>query len=283
MKIGKYELNVIETGSFGLDGGAMFGIIPKPLWSKFNPADDLNRVTLNARNLLLVNGKRKIMIDTGIGSDWDEKFEKIYRLDQTENTLNNSFIKLGIKPDEITDVLLTHLHFDHTGGSTVLKDGNWIPAFPNAKYYVQKKHFEWAMNPTDRDRGSFIQNRFMPLHKEGLLHFVEGDVSFDDEIDFLTINGHTSFQQMIKIYDSSNTILYCGDLFPFTSHIPIPYVMGYDLQPLVTVQEKRKILPQAVEENWNLFFEHDPEVVMATVAESNKGFSIDEVYTEMIK
>ena len=283
MKIGKYELHVIETGSFGLDGGAMFGIIPKPLWSKFNPADELNRVTLNARNLLLVNGSRKIMIDTGIGSGWDEKFEKIYRLDQSQNTLMKSFDKLGIKPDEITDVLLTHLHFDHTGGSTILKDGKWIPAFPNAKYYVQKKHFEWAMNPTDRDRGSFIQNRFMPLHEEGLLQFVDGDVSFDDEIDFITINGHTSFQQMVKIHDSSNTVLYCGDLFPFTSHIPIPYVMGYDLQPIVTVQEKKKILPVAVEENWKLFIEHDPEVIMATVAESNKGFSIDEVYTEMIK
>ena len=282
MKIGKYELHVIETGLFALDGGAMFGIIPKPLWGKSNPADDLNRVTLSARNLLLVNGSRKILIDTGIGTDWDEKFVKIYRLDQSVYTLQKSFDKLGIKPEEITDVLITHLHFDHTGGSTILKDGNWIPAFPNAKYYIQKKHFEWAMNPTDRDRGSFIQNRFIPLHKEGLLNFVDGDVAFDDEIDFLTINGHTSFQQMIKIHDSSNTILYCGDLFPFTSHIPMPYVMGYDLQPLITVQEKKKFLPKAVEGNWKLFFEHDPEVIMATVAESNKGFSIDQVFTEMI-
>ncbi|MCX6175638.1 MAG: MBL fold metallo-hydrolase [Ignavibacteriales bacterium] len=282
MKIGKYELKVIETGVFGLDGGAMFGIIPKPLWSKFNPADEQNRVTLHARNLLLLSDSRKILIDTGIGSDWDEKFIRNYRLDQTENTMSHSLNKLGIKPDEITDVLLTHLHFDHTGGSTYLKDGNWIPTFPNAKYYVQKKHFEWAINPTDRDRGSFIQNRFMPLHNEALLNFIDGEVQFDDEIEFLTINGHTSFQQMIKVHDSSNTVLFCGDLFPFTSHIPIPYVMGYDLQPLVTVQEKKKILPIAIEQNWKLFFEHDPEVIMATVAESQRGFSIDQVFTEMI-
>jgi len=282
MKIGKYELKVIETGVFGLDGGAMFGIIPKPLWSKFNPADEQNRVTLHARNLLLLSDLRKILIDTGIGSDWDEKFIRNYRLDQSENTLSNSFNKHGIKPDEITDVLLTHLHFDHTGGSTYLKDGKWVPTFPNAKYYVQKKHFEWALNPTEKDRGSFIQNRFMPLHNEGLLNFIEGDVSFDDEIEFITINGHTSFQQMIKVHDSSNTILYCGDLFPFTSHIPIPYVMGYDLQPLVTIQEKKKILPIAVEQNWKLFFEHDSEVIMATVAESQGKFSIDKVFTEMI-
>ena len=282
MKIGKYELKVIETGVFGLDGGAMFGIIPKPLWSKFNPADDQNRVSLHARNLLLVSDSRKILIDTGIGSDWDEKFKQIYRLDQSKLTLSDSLNKLKIKPEDITDVLLTHLHFDHTGGSTYLKDGNWIPTFPNAKYYVQKKHFEWALNPTERDRGSFIQNRFMPLHNEGLLNFIDGDVSFDDEVEFLTINGHTSFQQMIKVHDSSNTVLFCGDLFPFTSHIPIPYVMGYDLQPLVTVQEKKKILPIAIEQNWKLFFEHDPEVIMATVAESQRGFSIDQVFTEMI-
>ncbi|MBI5730317.1 MAG: MBL fold metallo-hydrolase [Ignavibacteriales bacterium] len=282
MKIGKYELKVIETGVFGLDGGAMFGIIPKPLWSKFNPPDDQNRVSLHARNLLLVSNSRKILIDTGIGSDWDEKFKQIYRLDQSELTLSDSLNKLKIKPEDITDVLLTHLHFDHTGGSTYLKDGNWIPTFPNAKYYVQKKHFEWALNPTDRDRGSFIQNRFMPLHNEGLLNFTEGEVQFDDEIEFLTINGHTSFQQMIKVHDSSNTVLFCGDLFPFTSHIPIPYVMGYDLQPLITVQEKKKILPIAIEQNWKLFFEHDPEVIMATVAESQRGFSIDQVFTEMI-
>ena len=282
MKIGKYELYAIETGSFGLDGGAMFGIIPKPLWSKLNPADELNRVTLNARNLLLVSESRKILIDSGIGGNWDDKFARIYRLDLSVNTSQKSLDKLGIKPEEITDVLLTHLHFDHTGGSTTLNEGKWVPTYPNAKYYVQKKHFDWALNPSDRDRGSFIQNRFMPLHKEGLLYFIDGEVPFDDEIDFLLINGHTFFHQMIKIQDSSNTVLYCGDLFPFTSHIPIPYVMGYDLQPLITVQEKKKILPQAIEENWKLFFEHDPEVIMATVSQSNKGFYIDQVYTGMI-
>lgn len=282
MKIGKYELLALETGKFKLDGGAMFGIIPKPLWSKFNPADELNRVDLNARCLLLKSDSRKILIDSGIGTNWDEKFIQIYNLDQTENTLVKSLEKVGLTPADITDVLITHLHFDHTGGSTILKDGKWIPAFPNAKYFTQKKHFEWAMNPTDRDRGSFIQNRFIPLHEEGVLHFVDGDVEFDDEIEFFTIFGHTISQQMVKVHDSSNTVLYCGDLFPFISHIPIPYVMGYDLQPLITVQEKKKFLPMAIEGNWKLFFEHDPEVLMATVTQGQRGFAIDEVYTEMI-
>ncbi len=282
MKIGKYNLYAVETGRFGLDGGAMFGIIPKPLWSKLNPADDLNRVSLNARNLLLVSDSRKILIDTGIGNFWDEKFTKIYRLDQSRFASFSSLDKLGITPDQITDVLLTHLHFDHTGGSTILKDDKWIPAFPNAKYYVQKKHFEWAINPTERDRGSFIQNRFMPLYHEGLLNFIDGDALFDDEISFITVHGHTSFQQLIKVQDASSAILYCGDLFPFTSHIPLPYVMGYDLQPVVTVQEKKKILPRAVEENWKLFFEHDPEVILATVTETGSGFTVKDIYTELI-
>ncbi len=281
MKIGKYELFAAETGVFGLDGGAMFGIIPKPLWSKTNPADDQNRVTLHARNLLLVSGSRKILIDTGIGNNWDEKFSQIYRLDQNEFTLSKSLEKLNVTPAEITDVILTHLHFDHTGGSTMLIDGKWIPSFPNAKYHVQKKHFDWAMNPIEKDRASFIQPRFLPLKEEGLLNFIEGDKQLDDEIEVITINGHTIFQQMVKISDSSNTVLYCGDLFPFASHIPIPYVMGYDLQPMITIQEKKKILPAAIEQNWKLFFEHDPEVIMATVAESQRGFSIDKVFIEM--
>lgn len=282
MKIGKYTLHAVETGVFALDGGAMFGIIPKILWNKTNPADDQNRVTLHARNLLLVSDSRKILIDTGIGENWDEKFSKIYRLDQHEFTLFNSLSKLGVHPWEITDVLLTHLHFDHTGGSTTFKDGKWIPTFPNAKYYVQKKHFEWAVNPIEKDRASFIQERFMPLQKEGLLNLVDGGTQFDDEINLVTINGHTIFQQIIKVHDSLNTVLYCGDLFPFASHIPIPYVMGYDLQPMITIEEKKKILPVAINENWKLFFEHDPEVIMATVAESQRGFAIDEVFTEMI-
>ena len=227
MKIGKYEIHPIETGAFALDGGAMFGIIPKPLWSKFNPADELNRVSLHARNLLLISDSRKILVDTGIGGDWDEKFSRIYRLDTSVNTARSMFTKLGIKPEDITDVLLTHLHFDHTGGSTKLVDGKWMPVYPNAKYYIQKKHFEWALNPSDRDRGSFIQNRFMPLHQEGLLHFTDGDGPFDDEIELMIVNGHTFYHQMIRIHDSSNTILYCGDLFPFISHIPLPSLTSF--------------------------------------------------------
>lgn len=276
MQIGKYTLKTIHSGFIGLDGGAMFGIIPKPLWEKTNPADELNRVTLSTRSLLLASEDKKILIDTGMGSKWDEKSKKIYRIDPKLD-IEFALLQNEINPNEITDVLLTHLHFDHTGGSTKLENGKIIPAFPNAKYFVQKKNFEWAMNPSDRDKGSYIKENFEPLVKEGVLNLIDGEINFDENISFRIINGHTFAQQMIKISDSSNTILYCADLMPFVSHIRIPYVMGYDLQPMVTVQEKQKYLQLAANENWYLFFGHDPQFAAATVKHSEKGIVQDQV------
>lgn len=279
MKIGKYKLHVVETGSFGLDGGAMFGIIPKPLWQNSNPPDEMNRVTLFARTLLLESESKKILIDTGIGEDWDEKFKRIYNVDYTFS-LNKSLNNIGIKPEAITDVLLTHLHFDHTGGSTKLENDKWIPTFSNAKYHVQKKHYEWALDPSERDKGSFIKERFVPLAEEGVLNLLNTK-EYDDDIELIEINGHTFSQQMIKISDSNKTVLYCGDLFPFSSHIPMPYVMGYDLQPVITVKEKKEILPKAFEEEWLLFFEHDPFHVAATIKKAEKGFTANQKYIEL--
>jgi glyoxylase-like metal-dependent hydrolase (beta-lactamase superfamily II) len=280
MHIGKYKLSVVNTGFFRLDGGAMFGVIPKNLWQKSNPPDDQNRIKLATRNLLLENGKKKILVDTGMGNKWDDKAKKIYDIDQQRNSIETSLQGLNLKPEDITDVILTHLHFDHTGGSTKHENGKIVPAFPNAKYFVHKKNYEWAMNPSERDKGSYIKENFAPLYEEGVLNLIS-DESFDDEIDFIVVNGHTFGQQLLKIYDSENTILYCGDLFPTTSHVPLPYVMGYDLQPLITVMEKKKILPVAVEENWKLFFEHDPETVFASVINSDKGFKISEKYDKL--
>ncbi|MEJ5352417.1 MAG: MBL fold metallo-hydrolase [Melioribacteraceae bacterium] len=281
MKIGKYELHAIETSKFALDGGAMFGIIPKPLWQNTNPPDELNRVELNARCLLLKSDNKKILIDTGIGYNWDEKFTRIYNLDYSNYDLLKSLKKIGIEPDEITDVIFTHLHFDHAGGSTKLENGEWIPSFPNAKYFVQKKHFEWAVNPSERDRASFVSNRFMPLHESGMLHLIDGERFLDDEIELIISNGHTFSQQLIKISDSNTTLLFVGDLFPFTSHIPLPYITGYDLQPLITLKEKKEILNQAFEQNWILFFEHDPFTLAATITKNEKGFVIKDKFTEL--
>jgi len=258
MQIGKYKLTAIETGTFALDGGAMFGIIPKALWERSNPADEKNRITLGGRCLLLQSEKRNILIDTGIGNGWDEKFSKIYSLDFSNSFLAQSLKKRGLEREDITDVILTHLHFDHTGGAVLFNNGKPEPAFPNAEYYIQQKHFDWAKNPSFKDSGSFITNRFLPLAEEGVLKFTDEDYKLDDEISIIVSNGHTFSQQLVKISDGNNTLLYCGDLFPTSSHIPLPYVMGYDLQPVKTIEEKLSILPKAVDEDWLLFFEHDP-------------------------
>jgi glyoxylase-like metal-dependent hydrolase (beta-lactamase superfamily II) len=278
MKIGKYNLRIINSGFFGLDGGAMFGIIPKVLWQKTNPPDDANRIKLATRHLLLESTNKKIIIDVGMGTKWNEKLKKIYAVDE-----NLSMVKalndVGLKYEDITDVILTHLHFDHAGASTTSLDGKFIPTFPNAKYHVQKEQFEWAKNPTEKDRGSFIKDDFVPLAKEGVLNFINGYEQFDDEVEFIVTNGHTFGQQLVKISDSSNTILQCADLVPTISHIPVPYLMGYDVQPLITVREKNEILPVAVEENWKLFFGHDPEIAFATVKQTDKGVRAAERFT----
>jgi glyoxylase-like metal-dependent hydrolase (beta-lactamase superfamily II) len=278
MKIGKYSVHIIESGYFGLDGGAMFGIVPKPLWEKTNPPDKENRIKLATRNLLFVSDSKKILVDTGMGDKWNDKNKEIYAIDQESFSLERSLSKLNLQPGDITDVILTHLHFDHTGGSTILNNDNLEPAFPNATYYVQKENYQWAVNPSERDKGSYIKDNFVPLIEAGVLMEIEGEKQFDDEIDFIIVNGHTFGQQLLKLSDSSNIFLYCCDLFPTTSHIPLPYVMGYDLQPLVTVEEKKKILKTALDEEWKLFFEHDPETVYATLSATERGVKIKEKF-----
>ncbi|HAB51956.1 MAG: MBL fold metallo-hydrolase [Ignavibacteria bacterium RIFOXYB2_FULL_35_12] len=280
MKIGKYQIHITNSGYFYLDGGAMFGIIPKPLWEKTNPADEVNRIKLATRNLLLVSDDKKILIDTGMGNKWSKKSADIYRIEQDEFSLRTTMVKFSIKPENITDVLLTHLHFDHTGGSTEIIDGKPTPAFKNAKYHVSEKNFNWAMNPSKRDKGSYIKDNFLPLFENGVLFLIK-DKIFDDGIELIEVNGHTFGMQLIKISDSSNTILFCADLFPTSSHIPLPYVMGYDLQPLITVEEKKQILLKAVEENWILCFEHDPFYAFATVEKTETGYRAKEKLNEL--
>ncbi|HDZ58885.1 MAG TPA: MBL fold metallo-hydrolase [Ignavibacteriales bacterium] len=277
MKIGKYNLSIITSGYFGLDGGAMFGIIPKPLWQRTNPSDEANRIKLSTRHLILESDNRKIIVDTGMGNKWDEKFKKIYAVDE-DNSLETALNKIGLNAEDITDVILTHLHFDHTGGSTVLIDGKLVPAFPNAKYHVQKKNYDWGINPSGRDRGSFIKDNFVPLFEAGVIEFTNDNQQLDDEIEVIETNGHTFGQQLVKISDSSNTILFCADLIPLISHIPLPYIMSYDLQPLVTLKEKEEILQKAAVEKWELFFGNDPEIAIATVKQTDKGVREDKRY-----
>ena len=279
-KIGKYRVNEVKTGTFALDGGAMFGIIPKPLWEKTSPSDDKNRIQLGSRCLLLQSENKKILVETGIGSGWDEKFNKIYKIDQTENDLFKSLKELNVEPSEITDVLITHFHFDHVGGAVVFEKEKPVPAFPNATYHIQKRHFEYAKNSSAKDKGSFILDRFIPLAEAGVLNLLTQN-QIDDEIELLTVNGHTIAQQLIKLSDGNETYLFSGDLIPFYSQIPIVYLMSFDIQPLITVEEKQKYLQQAVEEEWKLILGHDPNIAMATVQKTDKGFTHKELFESL--
>lgn len=272
MKIGPYELFPIETGRFALDGGAMFGIIPRPLWQSACPPDDRNRIRLAARPLLLVGDGKKILIDTGNGSKFTDKQRDIYGLDTSGSELNRSLGQIGISREDITDVILTHLHFDHAGGSTIKEGEKLVPAFPNATYHVQRAHWEISRRPTEKDRASFMPDDFMPLMNEGVLKFVDGPEQLFPNIDVVVMNGHTAAQQLPRISDGSTTLLYSCDLFPTTAHIPLPYIMAYDLRPLTTLEEKKTLLRQAVDEDWILFFEHDPRTVAGKVAATAKGY-----------
>ena len=250
MQIGDYKLHSVQTGLFKLDGGAMFGVVPKNLWQRTNPADEQNRIEMCTRALLLDNGKRKILTDTGIGYKLSDKINKIYDVDYSEYTLEKSLASLNLKREDITDVILTHLHFDHTGGSTYYDEEQRLKlSFPNAVYHVQKKQYEWALNPTDRDKASFFPENYKPLEDNKVLIFTEGETKFDEIITLLPVNGHTSNMQMIKVSDGDNTLLYTADLIPTAGHIPAPFIMGYDLFPLTTLDEKKKYLKEIADNN----------------------------------
>ncbi len=273
MKIGDYTLFPVETGRFRLDGGAMFGIIPKPLWSRTNPPDERNRITLAARALLIVGAGKVILVDDGNGTKFTEKQRDIYQLESIPGDLDASLRALGYSRESVTDVLLTHLHFDHAGGSTHRVNGELVPSFPNARYHVQRAHWEQAIHPTEKDRGSFMPDDFMPLKDHGVLELLDGEGEYLPGISLVLVNGHTAAQQLPKISDGKTTLLYSCDLFPTTSHIPLPYIMAYDLRPLTTLEEKKKLLATAVDERWILFFEHDPVTVAGTVTRNEKGYS----------
>jgi glyoxylase-like metal-dependent hydrolase (beta-lactamase superfamily II) len=276
MKIGEYEIHSVETGNFSLDGGAMFGVVPWVFWSKLNPPDERQRIKLAARCWLVRGHGRTILVDDGNGTKWNEKLKDIYRLDNSSGDLISSLKRLGYGTEDITDVILTHLHFDHAGGSTTVVNGEIIPTFPHARYYVQKKQWELSQSPSDKDRGSFMRDDFAPLMDHGVLELVDGEFEIFPGIELLVCNRHTNAQQLPKISDGNTTMLFCCDLIPTSSHIPWPYVMAYDVRPLVTIEEKKKIFSRAHEEKWILFLEHDPSTEAITLKPSDKGFAIDQ-------
>ena len=276
MNIGGYELYSIETSHFSLDGGAMFGIIPKTMWEKEAPADDQNRITMVTRSLLLVGHGRKIIVDTGNGDKWQDKFKAIYNIDTESVNLNASLAKYNFTTDDITDVFCTHMHFDHIGGNTKLVNGKLEPVFPNATYWMQKENWDLANSPSEKDKGSFMEADWSVLSENGMIHLVDGKEPFLPEINMELSYGHTTGMMLPKIQNSSNTIVYMADLIPMAAHIPLPWVMAYDIHLVLTVQEKQEFLPKAVEENWILFFEHDPVHQACTVHFDGKHYRLKE-------
>ncbi len=280
MNIGDYELHPIETGRFALDGGAMHGVVPRPLWEKTSPPDERNRITLAARALLLRGRGRTILIDAGNGTKLSPKLAGIYRIDNSRSDLVSSLKRHGVAPGQVTDVILTHLHFDHAGGSTVLLDGALRPTFPNARYYVQRAHWEAALHTTERDRASFFPDDFIPLKEQGVLEFTDGEGEILPGIGVRVLNGHTTALQCPIISGGGTTLFYSADLLPLASHVQLPWIMAYDLRPLVTLEEKRRLLADAADGDWVLFFEHDPEVVAARVRRGDRGFLAEAVALE---
>jgi glyoxylase-like metal-dependent hydrolase (beta-lactamase superfamily II) len=277
MVIGNIEILPMEYGRFKLDGGAMFGVVPKVLWQKYSPADENNQINMPLRAMLIKTGDRNILVDTGVGHKMSDKLTKIFSVDFTAFSLVESLKSYNLSFDDISDVILTHLHFDHTGGATKKNEKNEIvPTFPNATYYVQKKQYDWALNPSERDKASYFLENYVPLFENDVLTLIEGDKEILPGISALPIYGHTPGQQLVKISSGGQIVLFCGDLIPTAAHIPLPWIMSYDLQPLVTLEEKKKLLPTVVEENWTLFYEHDPQNIATSVLHDEKGYRMGE-------
>ena len=253
------NLYTVNSGNFKLDGGAMFGVVPKSVWNRTNPADENNMCNWAMRCLLVETDNRLILIDNGLGDKQNEKFFSYYYL-HGNDSLEKSFAKHGFTFNDITDVFLTHLHFDHCGGSIKYTDSNKTklePVFKNAKYWSNNKHWDWATNPNPREKASFLKENIVPIKESGQLNFIDKECEWLPGFDVLLVNGHTESMMLPLLTYKDNRVLFCADLIPSVGHLPIPYVMGYDVRPLNTLVEKERILQKAVNENWTLFFEHD--------------------------
>ncbi len=268
----------IETGNFKLDGGAMFGVVPKSLWQRTNPADENNLCPWAMRSMLIDYGYRKVLIDNGIGDKQNENFFSHFHLHGSDSLLG-SLSKNGYHPDDITDIFMTHLHFDHCGGGIKYdEEGNLVPVFKNATYWSNEKHWNLSMRPNDREKASFLKENLIPIKESGQLDFLKTDGIFLPGFDVLFAHGHTEGQMIPHIEYQGKTLVFAADLLPSVGHIPLPYVMGYDTQPLVTLQEKKIFLESAAQKELNLFLQHDYYQSCCTLQETDRGIRLKDAF-----
>lgn len=278
LQLGPFELYPIEAGRFLLDGGAMFGVVPKTLWSRQIPADDKNRIPMAMRSMLIRSGEtgKLYLIDTGSGDKFNEKMSSIYGLDYEHSDLINSLKSAGYNPEDVTDIIFSHLHFDHCGGTTTYdRDGTLKEVFPNATYHVNERHWKTANHPNEREKASFFPENINPIKESGRLNLVQDRHEFESGLTTLPMDGHTDGQQLPVITHKGTTIVYVADLLPTAAHVPLPWVMGYDMKPIQTLEEKALFLKRAAEENWYLFLEHDATNEVITIEQDNGKFQMN--------
>ena len=270
---------------FKLDGGAMFGVVPKVIWQRTNPADNDNLIDMTTRSILIEEGNQLVLVDTGMGNKQSDKFFGYYK-PANLNSFDETLKKYGFHRNDITDVFMTHLHFDHCGGSIIRNDqGFYEPAFKNAKFWSNAKHWDWAVNPNPREKASFLKENILPIEESGQLNFIDTPkkgreiFSKDLKFDIIFVDGHTEKQMLPKLQYQGKTLVFMADLLPTTGHIPLPYVMGYDTRPLITMDERQEIFNKAADENWFLVLEHDPYHEICTLKQTEKGPRLDKVYT----
>lgn len=271
------EIELINTGHFKLDGGAMFGVVPKSLWQRTNPADEKNLCSWALRSLLIKDGDRAILIDNGIGNKQSEHFFRHYYL-HGDDSLAKGLANAGLNDADITDMMLTHLHFDHCGGGIKQEDEHLLPAFSNATYWSNADHWQWATQPNPREKASFLSENILPMQESGQLKFVALENQQDLPFEIIFADGHTDKQMLPKIEFKGHTLVFVADLIPSVAHIPLAFVMGYDTRPLITMDEKTKFLNEAADNKYVLIFQHDPVNECCTVQRTEKGVRVDQVF-----
>ncbi|TVQ65087.1 MAG: MBL fold metallo-hydrolase [Balneolaceae bacterium] len=278
LQFGPFQLNSVEAGRFLLDGGAMFGVVPKTMWNRKIPADQDNRIKMAMRSLLIRSEQtgKTYLIDTGSGHKFSDKLSEIYGFDYQHSELIHSLSKLSVSPSDITDIIFSHLHFDHCGGTTQYVNGELLEVFKNATYHVNRHHWETATNPNQREKASFFRENLQPVADSGRLNLTDETIEFESGFTVLTVHGHTLGQQLPVIKADDNTIVFVADLIPTHAHVPLPWIMGYDMNPVQTLQEKESFLEKAAEENWYLFLEHDADHEVITVKKSENRYLLNE-------